>query len=569
MTAWVFAVKAHARSMGAFVGSATDLEQGRQFFAERGWRDAYNALTAAAQATPLGATDLELLARAAYMLGWDDDYASALEGAYQAHLKAGAPMPAVRCAFWIGHSCLFRGQAAPAFGWFARAERVLDRGERDVAERGYVLLGKMLDHLTKGDDEGALDAAAEVTEIGERFGDPDLIALGMMEQGHALVRLGQAEDGVRLIDETMVAVTSGELSPIVAGIVYCNTIAFCHSLYQLRRVQEWTSALTRWCEGQPAMVAHKGPCLVHRAEIMILGGAWEEALVELRRVGEQFTQGALNQLARADAAYCEGEVNRLRGDFTLAEEAYRTASGFGKDPQPGLALMRLAQGNIESAAETIRRVVSESSRGLPRVAVLPAYVEIMLAAGDVDAAGGACRELEEIAAQQGSEAIDAMSWQVRGVMSLAEGDAEAALPALRRAWQAWQQLEASYDAARTRTLIGRTCRSLGDHDSAALELQAAREIFAELGAHPDLAALDFHATSEDAGEGLSPREREVLHLVAKGQSNRQIAEALILSEHTIARHVQNIFAKLGVSSRTSASAYAYEHDLVRPRPGGQ
>ena len=285
MTAWVSAVQVQAGSMGVFVGSVTDLEQGRQLFAQRGWRDAYNALTAAAQATPLGATDLELLARAAYMLGCDDDYASALEDAYQAHLKAGASMPAVRCAFWIGHSCLFRGQAAPAFGWFARAERVLDRGERDVAERGYVLLGKMLDHLTKGDDEGALDAAAEVTEIGERFGDPDLVALGMMEQGHALTRLGRAEDGVRLIDETMVAVTSGELSPIVAGIVYCNTIAFCRSVYQLRRVQEWTAALTRWCERQPAMVAHKGPCLVHRAEIMILGGAWEEALVELRRVG--------------------------------------------------------------------------------------------------------------------------------------------------------------------------------------------------------------------------------------------------------------------------------------------
>ena len=503
------------------------------------------------------------------MLGRDDDYASALEGAYQAYLKAGAPMPAVRCAFWIGHSCLFRGQAAPAFGWFARAERVLDRGGRDVAERGYVLLGEMLDHLTKGDDEGALDAASEVTEIGERFGDPDLVALGMMEQGHALVRLGRAEDGVRLIDETMVAVTSGELSPIVAGIVYCNTVAFCRSVYQLRRVQEWTEALTRWCERQPAMVAHKGLCLVHRAEMMILGGAWGEALVELRQAGEQFTQGALNRLARGDAAYREGEVHRLRGDFALAEEAYRMASGFDKDPQPGLALMRLAQGNIVSAAATIRRVVSESSRGLPRVALLPAYVEIMLAAGDVDAAGGACRELDEIAAQQASEAIDAMSWQVRGVVSLAEGDAEAALPALRRAWRAWQQLEAPYEAARTRTLIGRTCRSLGDDDSAALELQAARETFARLGAHPDMVALDLPAAREDTGEGLSHREREVLHLVATGQSNRQIAVALILSEHTVARHVQNIFAKLGVSSRTSASAYAYEHDLVRPRPSGQ
>ena len=208
----------------------------------------------------------------------------------------------------------------------------------------------------------------------------------MMEQGHALVRMGRAEDGVRLIDETMVAVTSGELSPIVAGIVYCNTIAFCRGVYQLRRVREWTAALTRWCARQPDMVAHKGICLVHRAEIMTLGGAWEDALDELRRVGEQFTQGALNRLARGDAAYREGEVRRLRGEFTLAEAAYRTASGLGREPQPGLALLRLAQGKLDSAAATIRRAVSESPRGLSRVALLPAYVEIMLAAGDMDAA---------------------------------------------------------------------------------------------------------------------------------------------------------------------------------------
>ena len=204
----------------------------------------------------------------------------------------------------------------------------------------------------------------------------------MMEQGHALVRLGRsAEDGMRLIDETMVAVTSGELSPIVAGIVYCNTIAFCRSVYQLRRVREWTAALTRWCARQPDMVAHKGLCLVHRAEIMTFGGAWDDALVELRLLGDELRRGALNRLAGGDAAYREGEVHRLRGELELAEAAYRTASGLGREPQPGLALVRLAQGKPDSAAATIRRAVAESSRGLPRVALLPAYVEIMLAVG--------------------------------------------------------------------------------------------------------------------------------------------------------------------------------------------
>jgi DNA-binding NarL/FixJ family response regulator len=550
--------------MGVDVGSVSDLERGRQSFAQAGWADAYDALTAADLLTRLGASDLELLARAAYMLGRDDDYVSVLERAYRAHLEAGAPTPAVRCAFWIGHSWLFRGEAGPGLGWFARAQRLFDRELGDVPERGYVLIAEMLEHLSKGDTSSAHETAVEIAGIGERFGDPDLVAIGLMEQGHALVRLDRGKEGVRLIDETMVAVTSGELSPIVAGIVYCNTIAFCRGVYQLRRVREWTVALTRWCERQPQMVAHKGLCLVHRAEIMTLGGAWDDALDELRRLDEQFRHGVLNQLACGEAAYREGEVHRLRGEFALAEGDYRKASGFGREPQPGLALMRLAQGNLDSAAATIRRAVAESSHGLPRVALLPAYVEIMLAVGDVGAAGGACREFDEIAAQQDSEAIDAMSGDARGAVSLAEGDAKGALAALRRAWQGWQHLEAPYYAARTRTLVGRACRLLGDEDSAELELQAAHGTFAELGAKPDLAALEALAPTKDSGDvrGLSLREREVLRLVATGLSNREISTALVLSEHTVARHLQNIFAKLGVSSRTAASAFAYKHDLV-------
>jgi DNA-binding NarL/FixJ family response regulator len=551
--------------MGVIVSSVADLESGRRLFARADWQLAYDALTAADLAAGLEPADLELVGRAAYMLGRDDDYVTALERAYGAHLRADAPMPAARCAFWIGHSWLFRGQQAPAFGWFARAERLVDRAQRDVAERGYVMVGEMLDHLLKGDAISALADAVEITEIGERFGDPDLVALGMMEHGHALLRTGRSEDGLRLIDETMVAVASGELSPIVAGIVYCNTIAFCRSVYQLRRVREWTVALTRWCERQPQMVAHKGLCLVHRAEIMTLGGAWEDALEELRHVGEEFTQGALNQIARGDAAYREGEVRRLRGEYELAEEAYRKATGLGREPQPGLALMRLAQGKLDSAAATIRRAVSESSRGLSRVALLPAYVEIMLACGDIDAAARACDELDEIAAQQGSEAIDAMSYHARGIVSLAEGDAHAALAALRRAWRTWQQLDAPYEAARSRTWLARTCRLLGDEESAEFEMQAARETFTALGAPPDSAAIETVAppTSSEDKRGLSRREKEVLRLVAAGQSNREIAKALVLSEHTVARHLQNIFAKLDVSSRTAATAFAYEHDLVR------
>ncbi len=543
---------------------AEELERGRESYARRAWTDAYESLARADLAAPLGADDLELLARSAYMLGRDDNYRNALERAYRAHSDANNPPRAARCAWWIGHNLLFRGEAAPARGWFARGQRLLERDERECVERGYLLIPTLLEHVASGDYETACATAAEAAEIGEHFGDPDLVAIGLMEQGHALVRQGRAEEGLRLVDETMVAVTAGELSAIVAGIVYCNTIAFCRDVYELRRAREWTGALTRWCSQQPDMVAHQGLCLVHRAEIMTLAGAWADALEEARQVGERFTEGVLNQRALGHAAYRQGEVHRLQGRFEAAEAAYREASRFGREPQPGLALLRLIQGSGDAAAAAIRRAVSETTQPLKRAALLPAYVKIMVAGGDVGAARGACRELEGIAERQGSDMLDAMAAEARGEVALSEGDHQAALIALRRAWQAWQELEAPHDAARVRVLLALTCHALEDVDSAAFELETARGVFAQLGAAPDVAWVDSLARRARAGDthGLTARELEVLRLVAAGKSNRDIAAALVISDHTARRHLQNIFAKLGVSSRAAATASAFQHNLL-------
>jgi DNA-binding NarL/FixJ family response regulator len=548
----------------AVVRGVAELEQGRESYAKRKWVVAYESLAAADQATSLSAEDLELLARSGYMLGRDDDYVSALERAHHAYLESGEALRAVRCAWWIGHNFLFRGEGGPARGWFARARRLLERERRDCVERGYVLIAAALEHVFGGDHEAAYTAAVEIAEIGERFGDEDLVAMGLMEQGHALVRQGRTEDGLRLVDETMVAVTTGELSPIVAGIVYCNTIAFCQGVYELGRAREWTAALTRWCEQQPDMVAHNGLCLVHRAQLMTLGGTWPDALAELRRLGERYTEGVLNQRALGHAAYQRGEVHRLQGEFKAAEAAYRKATRFGREPQPGLALLRLAQGNGDAAAAAIRRAMSETTQPLKRAALLPAYVEVMLAVGDVEAARAACRELDEIAERQGTDLLDAMAAQARGEVSLAEADAQAALVALRRACQAWQELDAPHEAARARVLLALTCRLLGDEDTAAFDLEAARGVLAELGAAPALAWVDSVAGNGTPADehGLTARELEVLRLVAAGKSNREIASALVISERTVARHLQNTFAKLRVSSRTAASAFAFEHDLV-------
>jgi DNA-binding CsgD family transcriptional regulator len=526
--------------------------------------DAYKSLSHADQVAPLGAEDLELLARSAYMIGRDDDYVSGLERAHHVYLDAGEASRAVRCAFWIGHNLLFRSETGPALGWFSRAQRLLKREERDCVERGYLLIPALLQHVFSGDFEAAYAAAVDAAEIGERFGDQDLVAIALMEQGHALVKQGRTGEGLRLVDETMVAVTAGELSPIVAGIVYCNTIAFCQSVYELRRAREWTAALTRWCEQQPDMVAHKGLCLVHRAEIMTLGGAWREALEEARRVNKRFTQGVLNELALGHAAYRQGEIHRLQGEFAAAEAAYREASRFGREPQPGLALLRLAQGNDDVAAAAIRRALGETTGWLKRARLLPTYVEIMLTVGDSQEARSACRELEEIAERQGSEALDAMSAHAEGAVDLAEGDARASLLPLRHAWQMWQELEAPYEVARVRVLLGLACRALGDHDTATLELEAARGVLSQLGAAPDLARVDSLTSRAAPGgtHGLTARELQVLRLVAAGETNKAIAAELVLSDRTVEQHVRNICTKLGVSSRTAATAYAYEHQLV-------
>jgi DNA-binding CsgD family transcriptional regulator/tetratricopeptide (TPR) repeat protein len=543
--------------------AAAELERGRESYDKGAWREAYESLSAADRAAQLGAGDLELLARAAYMLGRDDDYVSGLERAHHAHLDAGEALPAVRSAFWIGHNMLFRGDAVRASGWFGRAQRLLESGEQDCVERGYLLIPVWLQQMAGGDNEAAYTTAAEAADIGERFGDADLMWLARDEQGRALLRQGRVEEGLRLVDEVFVAALAGELSPILTGIVYCNTIAFCRNAYELHHAREWTQALTQWCERQPEMVAHNGLCLVHRAEIMQLQGAWADALDEARRAAERFTRGVLNQLASGEAHYRRGEVHRLRGEEAAAEEAFREASRCGREPQPGLALLRLAQGQGDTAAAAIRRAVGETTEPLERAALLPAYVEVMLAVGEHERARGACQELEEIANRQASDALGAMSAQALGALTLAEGDAQAALIALRRAWQLWQKLEAPYESARARFLIGLACAGLGDEDTAALELEAAREAFAGLGAAPDLARLASlgPAAAPLDDHGLTHRELEVLRLVAAGKSNREIGAALVISEHTVARHIQNIFAKLGVSSRTAAGAFAFEHHL--------
>ena len=540
----------------------TKLKQGRESYRRRAWGEAYQHLSRADQETRLGAGDLERLALSAYMIGRDDEYMSALERAHHAHLDAGEGVRAVRCAFSLGMRLFFRGETGRANGWFARAQRLLQRKKRDCAERGYLLLPIVEQQLDAGDYDAAYATATSAAEIGERCGDADLIACARHQQGRIRLQQGQVDRGLALLDEVMVAVIEGELSSLVTGLMYCSVIRACHEVYAFGRAGEWTAAMTRWCEKQPDMVAFTGICRVHRAEIMQLRGAWQDAIEEAQRACKR-SQGVDTQAAAA-ALYQQAEVHRLRGEFAAAEKAYQSASQLGWDPQPGLALLRLAQERTDAAAAAIRRALSATTNRLERTRLLPAYIEIMLAANDIQEAHNACRELEEIAQRFDTDVLGAMAAQTRGAIALAKGDGHAALVPLRQALEVWRHIDAPYMAARVRVLMGLTCRALADDEAAELEVGAARAVFKRLGAAPELARLDLlgKCATSVPPHPLTIRELQVLRLIVAGKTNKAIAASLFVSERTIDRHVSNIFSKLDVPSRAAATAYAYDHKLL-------
>lgn len=544
------------------MGSIAEFERGRASFARRAWLDAFTELSSADRDAPLAPEDLERLATAAYLIGRYADCEEIWARGHHAYLQHGDARGAARCAFWLGLGLVNNGEAARAGGWFARAGRLLVDSPDECVEGGLLLIPAALRTMAGGDAEGARAAFARALRIGERFGDPDLISIGRLGQGQALIQLGQVASGVSLLDEAMVAATTGELSPIAVGIVYCAVIEECQRIFDLRRAQEWTSALTRWCDSQPDLVPYRGQCLVRRAEILRLQGEWQEAMEEARQARDRLSRPP-TQSAIGLAYYLEAELHRLRGEFAQAEEAYRESGKWQRRPRPGLAHLRLAQGQREAASTAIRRLMDEADERLTRPDVLAAAVEIMLAQDDLPAARAAADELSDIAAGLGTPFLNALADQATGAVLLAGGDARGALAALDRSWTVWQELEAPYEGARVRVLIGMACRALGDDDAAEIELGAARAVFQALGAAPDLARLDgLTRTSDEAPDGLTRRELQVLRLVAEGKTNRDVARELSISEKTVARHLSNIFVKLGLSSRAAATAYAYRHDLV-------
>jgi ATP/maltotriose-dependent transcriptional regulator MalT len=540
----------------------TDLDLGRGAFDRRAWTEAAEHLTKADAEDELGVADLERLATAEHMLGRLDETRTAWERAHLAALRSGEVTRAVRSAFQLVSGFAARDEWAQAGGWLARATRLLEQVPADCPEQALPLVPAALQARGSGDYATARRIFEQIESIARRFDEPELTAMAHLGLGQALVDVGEIERGLTLLDEALVAVTAGEVSPINAGTVYCGSIESFQQAFDLRRAQEWTTVLDRWFAAQPDAVPFRGRCLVFRAEILRFHGRWVDATVEVGRAYEWLSRPPIEP-AIGEAYYHRAELHRLRGETADAEEDYRLASRWGRKPDPGLALLRLAQGEAAAAGAMIRRALGEADQTI-RLRLLEAVAQIELANHRLSAARAAADELvQHVAAGPPMPLLLAIAVRTDGLVRLAEGDALGALPLLRRAYGHWQALDAPFEAAQVRVAIGQSCRALGDEDAATLEFDAARAVFIDVGATPDLAGVDaLSMVRRSTPCGLSPREVEVLRHLARGAMNRDIATDLGISERTVDRHVSNIYSKLDVSSRAAATAFAYEHDLI-------
>jgi len=545
------------------MSKAKSLHLGRTSFENEKWSDAFTHFSNADNREALQPHDLELLAVSAYLTGKFNACYDLWTRAHNSFLKRNEVPGAVRCAFWLGFSLMNKGETVRGGGWIGHAQRLLDDVRIDCVERGYLFIPAALASLGKGDIKGSIDAFKQALDTGVRFRDENLRTLGHLGHGQALIRSGESQKGVSLLDEAMVAVESGSLSPIVAGIVYCAVIEACLEIFDLTRAREWTDALSEWCLAHPDLVPFRGQCLVRRSEIMRLHGEWSNAIKEVGNAIDILSKPSIEPAA--GSAFCQlGDLYRLRGEFAKAEQAYDEANKLGRSPQPGLALLRLNMGQIENARSSITHALNETQRLKNKPEVLFAYVEIMLAGGDTGEARSALNKLKEIARGHKAPLLLALAGHGEGAVLMAEGNSDEALANLRNARNLWEELKVPYEAARVRALIAMVYRRMGDEDSAIKEYEAARWAFQQLNAMPDIARIDEHfdPKNTDVAGSLTQREKQVLQLVADGKSNKAIASQLFISERTVERHLSNLFTKLQVSSRTEATAHAYKHKLL-------
>ena len=542
------------------MSEAHPLERGRAAFDRNAWAESYRLLQTAERDAPLEPDDLERLATAADLMGRDEESEAYRTRAHQIYLDRGDSEGAARAAFVLGVGLSHRGARAPASGWFTRAERILENAHLDSVLRGYLLIPAAIQRISQGDNAGAHAVFSQAAEHALRFNDRDLASISCHGRGRALIRLGHIAEGVALLDEAMAAVVAGDVTPLTAGDVYCSVLEGCQEILDVSRAYEWTASLARWCSTQPDLVRYRGECLLYRAEVMQWRGNWMQAARDARDACEL----PLSRSASGAAFYRIGEIHRMRGEFGAAETAYTGTKERGRTPQPGLSLLRLGQGQIDAAAASIRAVLVDTPLRAARTRLLPAVVEILLATGDVEGAREAAAELSEIARAVGTPFLSAASAHATGAVLIAVGDIAEASASLRHACEIWRELGMPYEEAQSCRLLAAVCERRGDFEGHRLEEDAARKLLEQLSAQSCLAQTEEEGKRalDQSGGSLSERELQVLRLLAAGKTNRAIADELFISEKTVARHVSNIFNKVGVASRSGATAWAFQHNLM-------
>jgi len=537
---------------------ASDLDAGRSAAAERRWADAFELLARIDSADGLAASDLDLLATAALLRGEPRGSVDASSRAYAAHLAKDDPASAARSAGWLALNLIELGDFTNSVLWGARAMRIVTVMDDPGALAGFVRLAPAVAQLGSGNPAEAVNRFEEILAIAEVRQDRELAALASLGLGKSLIEVGAIAEGFACLDRCMTAVEAGEVAPEPAGVISCAAISDALMGFDLERAAEWMTVLEGWCSEQPQLITFSGQCRALEGALLLIRGAWTEASTAVELAMSRFRAG--DYRAIWGAPYQLAELARLRGAFHSAEESYRRAGESGWEPQPGLSLLHLAVGRAQRAQDEIRRSVAGVDP-FTRRSLLPAVVEIEVAAGDLEAAHRAVDELREASCSTPTPMLDAIVASAEARVLLAEGNSRAALVPARTAVEAWVAVGAPYEAARGQVQVGRALLAVGESAAAQAALGAAGEVFLALRADPAVAEIADLTGNRRSG-ALTTRELEVLRLVSTGLTNRAIGARLSLSEKTVARHLANIFVKLGLSTRAAATAYAYENGLV-------
>lgn len=521
------------------------------------WRTAYALFSEVRSTTRLATDDLRALGEAAWWLGLIRETLEICEEAHQRYLEENRFEQAAMVAIDTGFHWFLRGQPDIGSGWINRARRLLEDLPPCVGH-GFLVWVEANERAATGDAEGAVAQVPRLVRMANDLGAPVLASLGLALEGELLVRQGDTERGFGLLDEAMLPVLAGRVPPDMAGNLYCQMMSLCHHLADVPRARRWTETTESWAESFASAVMFMGICRIHRSQLLRLAGAWDEAARASALAAAELAD--LNAEAVAEAQFELGEIHRLRGDHPTARRCYAAATALGRDPEPGASLLLLAEGRSEDALAALRQRLAEVDDPFARARLLRAQVDAAFVHGDAACVATAADELSAIADTFRTPGFKAWADTARGTSLILGGDPRAALVALRTALACSLSMGATYDVAVCRLLVARALEASGDpaaHAERATALTA-------LGALGAVVPPGWEASAAPAlpPGGLTPREAEILLAVADGLSNREVAAHLVISEKTVARHLANVYLKIGVGSRTAAAAWARRNGLM-------